>query len=292
MNEEMKCTTKVRVDPTNPGQFLACCGLLELADRLWNGAQGWFNHSINCFYLKPIRDGSSCDHSLLRKLTQCTITNTMTSSEIKRREELLAMQKKVREDDKRLEAEKKHLDELWRESPLLFEPIGLRLDWFADKRTGGSVFKTWAGQQSVVDIAMGLKSSFESNSISEQPDSWLSYGSVGAGLPFYFDSNLGNMGSDLDVGFSLDPLAMQMRTRPVVELAAFIGLQRFRPVRIAKENRFQYSLWLDPLVPEIAAAAACGIFRTPESQTFEFSLQYRTKYLKSFLPAIPIERRR
>ena len=25
----------VNVDVTNPGQFLACCGLLELADRLW-----------------------------------------------------------------------------------------------------------------------------------------------------------------------------------------------------------------------------------------------------------------
>lgn len=32
----------VAVDPTNPGQFFACCGLLELADRLWPGAEGWF----------------------------------------------------------------------------------------------------------------------------------------------------------------------------------------------------------------------------------------------------------
>jgi len=27
----------VTVDVTNPGQFFACCGLLELADRLWPG---------------------------------------------------------------------------------------------------------------------------------------------------------------------------------------------------------------------------------------------------------------
>ena len=26
---------RVSVDLTNPGQFFACCGLLELADRLW-----------------------------------------------------------------------------------------------------------------------------------------------------------------------------------------------------------------------------------------------------------------
>ena len=29
----------VNVDPTNPGQFFACCGLLELADRLWQGGR-------------------------------------------------------------------------------------------------------------------------------------------------------------------------------------------------------------------------------------------------------------
>jgi CRISPR-associated protein Csb3 len=32
----------VNVDVTNPGQFFACCGLLELADRLWPGAEGSF----------------------------------------------------------------------------------------------------------------------------------------------------------------------------------------------------------------------------------------------------------
>ncbi len=28
----------IPVDLTNPGQFFACCGLLELADRLWHGS--------------------------------------------------------------------------------------------------------------------------------------------------------------------------------------------------------------------------------------------------------------
>ncbi len=31
---------RVNIDPTNPGQFFACCGLLELADRLWPGSEG------------------------------------------------------------------------------------------------------------------------------------------------------------------------------------------------------------------------------------------------------------
>ena len=32
----------LEVDLTNPGQFLACCGLLELASRLDGEAVGWF----------------------------------------------------------------------------------------------------------------------------------------------------------------------------------------------------------------------------------------------------------
>jgi CRISPR-associated protein Csb3 len=30
---------RIPVDLTNPGQFFACCGLLELANRLWPGAE-------------------------------------------------------------------------------------------------------------------------------------------------------------------------------------------------------------------------------------------------------------
>jgi hypothetical protein len=32
-------TIRIAVGPTNPGQFFACCGLLELADRLWQRAE-------------------------------------------------------------------------------------------------------------------------------------------------------------------------------------------------------------------------------------------------------------
>lgn len=38
----------VTVDPMNPGQFFACCGLLELADRLWKVAEGWFEGGQFC----------------------------------------------------------------------------------------------------------------------------------------------------------------------------------------------------------------------------------------------------
>src|SRR5882672_10552493 len=37
---------RINVDLSNPGQFFACCGLLELADRMWPGAEAWFDTTI------------------------------------------------------------------------------------------------------------------------------------------------------------------------------------------------------------------------------------------------------
>ena len=46
MSHTSEPAISVPVDPTNPGQFFACCGLLELADRLWGGAEGWFDGNL------------------------------------------------------------------------------------------------------------------------------------------------------------------------------------------------------------------------------------------------------
>ena len=57
----------VNVDVTNPGQFFACCGLLELADRLWPGAQGWFERAT--FHVESDRTFDQ----LLRAITEADL---------------------------------------------------------------------------------------------------------------------------------------------------------------------------------------------------------------------------
>jgi CRISPR-associated protein Csb3 len=291
MSQPTEREIRVRVDPSNPGQFFACCGLLELADRLWDGAEGWFEGQGPYFLLRPTQVTSDVVASkLIKEFARCSLTNTMTEVQLQRRDELSSMPKKRRETISTLEAEKKALDALWREAPVvLHEPFNIRVDWFVDERAGGETFKTWAGQQSVVEIARGMKASLQGEVWSTtSSEDWLEKSTNSDCLPFNFDSDLGSMGSDRDVGFSFDPLGIQVRTRPLVELCAFIALQRFRPARLATENRYRFSLWFDPLVPEIAAPAACSLFESPRSRAFEFRLLYRTKYLKSFLPANPI----
>jgi CRISPR-associated protein Csb3 len=287
---------RIRVDPANPGQFFACCGLLELADRLWGGVEGWFEKDEKQFTINAVRSGANKDctpANLLGEICRTLLTNSMTESQLKRREQLLSMTKKTIESSPSLEAEKKMLDKLWRESPILLNaPLNLCLDWFMDERSGGATFKTWAGQQSVFEIARGMKNCLEPLfSKQSAPHQWLSAGMLSDSLPFNFDSDLGGVGSDCDVGFSFDPLkTVKVQTRPLIEFFAFVGLQRFRPRKINTENRYRYFLWFDPLVPEIAATATCGLLGTSHVKAFDFRLLYRTKYLKSFMPANPIER--
>ncbi len=285
----MTHTLQWKIDPTNPGQFFACCGLLELADRACGGAEGWFVEEAPLFRLAT--PGGESALSILQKFADCPFESSMSAADQARLAELSALKKKAREADAKLEEEKKRLDALRREAPLLLgAPFELRLDWFIDDQAGGAMLKTWAGQQSVCDIAAGMQSAVKAFDWSSLPvDDWLSARVGSEGLPFNFDAELGARGSDLDVGFSFDPLKIKLQTRPLIEALAFVGLQRFRPFRFPKENRYRFWQWHDPLPPEVAAAAASGAARPRRARVFEFRLLYRTTYLKSFLPANPLE---
>jgi len=61
MSEPMR----VNVDVTNPGQFFACCGLLELADRIDRSATGFFEPG--CFVID-----ADVSH-VLQALFQCDV---------------------------------------------------------------------------------------------------------------------------------------------------------------------------------------------------------------------------
>jgi len=279
----------INVDVTNPGQFFACCGLLELADRLWPGAEGWFDNKkfmVNC---------KGTFKELFDALDSCVLTNTMSADQWARHQEFSGMKSSDQKNNSSLETESKELESLIRESPIrLKSPFEFTLDWFTDSFAGGSRFKTWAGMQSILTIAKSMKMALGTESFrAHSSNDCFSYSITKSGLPFNFDSDLGGQGSALDIGFSFDPLAANATTkiepsaRPFLELLAFIGLQRFRPQNIAKENRYIYCPWNRPLTIAIAAPAACVMLPIATAPIFEFRLLYRTKYLKSFLPAIP-----
>ncbi len=79
----------IPMDLGNPGQFFACCGLLELADRLWPGTEGRFDYGSFIMAGPP-----ECSlRALLDRLAESTVANTMTPVQSARLEALSSMKK-------------------------------------------------------------------------------------------------------------------------------------------------------------------------------------------------------
>ncbi|MEM7697188.1 MAG: type I-U CRISPR-associated protein Cas8c [Verrucomicrobiota bacterium] len=274
--------TSFAIDATNPGHVFACCGLLECADRIWSGTRGWFSED-HCKFILQFPGNGEEDFSqvLFDTLKQAPISNTMTDEQVARREHLGGFSKAERKKQG-TEAELKELNSLWRTVPVLIgDPLNIRIDWFLDDLAGGSTYKTWAGQQSVIDIATAMHAGFSELSKFEHT-SLKPFFQVDR-IPFNFDAELGRLGRDLDLGFSRDPLGMTAPIRPLVEFLAFTGLQRFRPGHGEKKNDFSYQLWSTPAGPIFASQVVNSSITLPGTARFRFRLLYRTKYLKSFL---------
>lgn len=281
-------TIRVNVDLTNPGQFFACCGLLELADRLWNGAEGAFTDSGTRFTIFRTNQANNENTSseLISAIASCPITSTMSENQVILLKKLMNKKKNTFTNEKMIQ--KDTLSALWKKEQIrLNEPFNISIDWWEDQFAGGDKFKTWAGKQFVLDIVKGMQKALRCESWNTiPPDEWLNIQTNDGNLPLYFDSNIGGQSSSLDVGFSLDSLDMRYQTRPLIEFAAFVGMQRFRPYSNPHNGSYFYIAWTQPLSPLLASIACCGMMPHSYTNKYEFQLLYRTKYLKSLLPSI------
>jgi CRISPR-associated protein Csb3 len=267
MSNKFVSEISLRVDTTNPGQFFASCGLLELAERLWNGAEGWFDG--NKFYLRNATQDNSSDFGLDSLLEAIAKTDTQQID---------------------------FADDY--SSPIyLSAPFNLRLDWWKDRNTGGERLKVWAGSMRGVRIARAMQNRFHDSAFFT--DDLFNHGMVvydpsepdNKVEPFYFDARRGANAQALDVGFAPD--AIQQLTSaayPFVEFLCLVGLQRYRPMPTRNTRIFDYYTWNIPLDASIAVAAVCGLLPNAGKQGFRFENAFRTtqKKHKAFLPALPI----
>ena len=263
---------RVNVDVTNPGQFFACCGLLELADRLWPGAEGWFDGAEFC-----IRSPAAILMQLLREAR-----NSMPlSSEAVTEEEIDTEEND--DDDNRV-------------SPIVLgAPFGIRLDWWQD-----TTLKTWAGSMSVEKIALAMSRAIDPTLVDPFSHTQIVYNpTVETSVrkrkqtkrePFYFDSRRGPNAHSRDVGFSADGIKIKTACSPATEFLALVGLQRFRPLPLPEQRSFLYWPWTIPCEVQIASAFVTGIVTEPYATAFRFVNGYRSgqKKHKSFLPATPL----
>ena len=255
----------VDVDPTNPGQFFACCALLELADRLWTDVEGRFSSDLRKFLV-------SCgDHTLAELVTAiayCELTQII-------------------EDDPcsspvRLGGPFRELD----------------IDWWVRDLTGARDLKVWAGQMKSYGIAQAMQHALRAQRFQESD--LLNVGQVVMNPretsektePYYFDARRTPNSHSRDVGFAANDLGLTTTAHPAVELLCLIGLQVARPAFTSQKRIYDYTVWTTPLTANLLLAAATGALELPGSQTYRFENWFRTgqKKHKAFRSAFPISR--
>lgn len=268
----MSHTIRVPVDVTNPGQFFACCGLLELAARLWPGTTAAFDSER--FTVEPM-DASATLSALLNELRRSDLGFGNHSIE---------------------EADDEAGDDSGLASPMsLGPPFNLTLDWWADKG-----LKPWAGSMNAALILRAMCEAIDPGSTDPLNDLRVVHDPADATgkkarkpkkrEPFYFDARRGVNAKSLDVGFAPDAFSMTSATCPAVESLCMVGLQRFRPMPTELPRVFVYRAWAILLPPSIAAAAACGLLPGAGGDMYRFENAFRTdqRKHKGFLPATRI----
>ncbi|MFA7236700.1 MAG: hypothetical protein WC058_07540 [Phycisphaeraceae bacterium] len=252
----------VKVDVTNPGQFFACCGLLELADRLWPGAEGWFEEGEQRFLV-------ACEGTL-RDLLEILVSRPPTAIE-------------------RLECNGLEVAPIIAPLAFTFAPDS-KAELVLDAWTRIAVLKGvtqvisnppwnfWSGQQTSMRIWSGLQreliaqlKSFTSDQLSDLfSQRLLQKGRFG------FDP--GPAWNALDVGFSPDAQNLKVESSPATELLAAIGLQRFRPLMNDHHDGFDYFTWYSPYPPLVAAAAMAGAIQDRRTLRYRASVTTRGQY--------------
>lgn len=306
---------RINVDPTNPGQFFACCGLLELADRLWGGAEGWFESDSTSFLVSsPISSGGFA--GLIDKLSQVGLSGELSPELAHERKRLEDKRRQLRKEKKALpkneEQRREELGKVLREGIIrIGDPFKLRLDWWQEDDDGNP--KTWAGSQEVLRIAQAaLRNTvraFQTNQpfdfacvmrpVSDQASDEEPIPGKGRRRkkvkedkvePFYFDSRHGANALPLDIGFSPNELGMESKAFPAVELLCLVGIQRCRPHLTDTPLVFEYFPWSIPLPVSVAPAAVCGFLG--QGFGYRFANAYRTDQRKhrGYLPATLIRR--
>lgn len=271
----------VKVDVTNPGQFFACCGLLELAHRIWPGAEGWFDAEWSLFNIRIAVDAPCSLKCITDVLVQAGLDGDLSQEERteldeleRRKRRLFKQQQKLSEQD---EKRRSSLGQRLREGAVrLGDPLNMRVAWWEEG--GKFVPKTFAGRQEVLRMALAMVAAIQKGVEGDHPFEYrcLLQDSKGSKVePFYFDAR--RFAHSLDAGFSLDTQEKSIRASAAVltEMLALIGLERFRPRQSLKDRRtFEYFTWDQPL-GVIAAAVACGAVSIAGRQGFRFRLRFR-----------------
>lgn len=241
---------RLRLDPRNPGQFFACCGLFELGELIQPGGLAYFRNNATEF--------------VLQSLTNLPPGNLILNAAP--------------------DLNGKPYDATLEPLELIIESRSITLNWWLNETlTEKSALKTWGGQQTPRRVLSELLRLLDQS----KPVGELFEGNAYTKSRFGVDAR--SAWEPLDVGYSPNDVAQDAATFPWVEVLAVIGLQAFRPAQQQTRSRYRYATWEEPL-PVIAARAACAApWNALPVLLFEFPIAVRGQGYKTFLFAKGVE---
>lgn len=250
---------EIEINAENPVEYLACCGIFEIAARIDKNAEAhWTKDTPTKFILT-----TTCAEE---DLTHCIVQTFV--------------------DDKKWKFDK-HLKsgEVVRisiEFPNGEKTIHFDLDWWYNSldRSGKikqrGVWKMYAGQQKadkiVKDMIIACKEKVDWASGKAQ-----SLFKIAADMTGRFGFDPRSSRNALDVGYSPNDSGIAVATFPFLELLAMFGLQNFFPHRVSQANSdnacrgwnkrnhktfFDYGLWHESLTITLARLFASGFGET------------------------------
>ncbi len=251
---------RIGVNPRNPVQYLACCGVFEIVARFDAGAAGkWIVDFPTGFVIESKFEEASLLDCLTRSLADWSCWSAKDSKT----------------------GETVGLNVVF---DLMGESITLCLDWWYETLDGlskikeKSAWKMYAGNQTVYGISSEMVRKAGELSAGTPPETLTNLISLKTGMKGRFGLDPRSSRNALDAGFSANDLNLPVETYPFAETLAVLGAQLFFPHRTRQsrgnqstrgwieKGAFRYGAWTIALPIMLARmAASCAGFEDEES---------------------------
>jgi CRISPR-associated protein Csb3 len=270
----------IQVNPYNPVEYLACCGVLEILARFDVKAASWWEaEGTPRLWL----DSETDEAALLRCLTQTLTDWGEWQSLAEQAGETLASEAG---QDEGMTEEQSAPDQAEDESSegIRLQPsfylndckVTLTLDWWYETLTPQrrikekSGWKMYAGQQTAEKISRDMTTAAGELLRQNQVEGISALLKLSAGMTGRFGFDPRSSRNALDTGFSANDLKLPIATYPFAEMLAGIAAHYFFPQRTRQgggitssrgwieDDVFRYALWKTPLPITLARLAAAG----------------------------------
>jgi CRISPR-associated protein Csb3 len=239
---------RIDVDVSNPGQFFGCCGVFELAQRLWPDATAYFQGEL---FVVSEGDLSGLVEQTIRASLEVLEPGNQTSSALR-----------------------------------LAEPFDLRIDWWKSERGLKTWAGRMSVDRIATSLKRDLSNTSSNQFFNDGHVVVGADGKKVE--PYYFDGRRGATALPLDLGFSSDALDLRTVASSTTEFFTLLGLQRFRPSEVSLRVYCYRAWRTPLPVTLAALAAANALPDDGPLFQFESAFRTDQRKHKAFTPAIPV----